>query len=143
MAGVAVDEAAKQPAAYTNSWDHLSDELERLDLLIRLQLFRQRRRQPSNPLDQFRGLVVTETEVASLLADGDPADEDEFEQDRVEENSLVAALAEVENEIAQCQKQSEQQKTYLSLPHLSRLFQLTLFQQNVLLLALAPQLDRK
>jgi ATP-dependent 26S proteasome regulatory subunit len=146
MPGVAVDEAAKQPAAYANSWDHLSDELERLDLLIRLQLFRQRRRQPANPLDQFRGLVVTETEVESLLAAGEPADSDEFgkeSQGRVEEDSLLAALAEVENEIAERQKHSEQQETYLSLPHLSRLFQLTPFQQNVLLLALAPQLDRK
>ncbi|HEU4510760.1 MAG TPA: hypothetical protein VFR78_21195, partial [Pyrinomonadaceae bacterium] len=141
MAGVAVDEAAKQPAAYANSWDHLSDELQRLDLLIRLQLFRQRRRQPSNPLDQFRGLVVTETEVESLLADEDP--EDEFDPGRAEEYSLVAALAQIEIEIAEREKQSERHETYLSLPHLSRLFQLTPFQQNVLLLALAPQLDRK
>ena len=143
MPGVAVDETAKQPAAYANSWDHLSDELERLDLLIRLQLFRQRRRQTSNPLDQFRGLVVTETEVESLLAGRNPAKSDEFDHGRVEEDSLVAALAGIENEIAERQKQSEQEGTYLSLPHLSRLFQLTPFQQNVLLLALAPQLDRK
>src|SRR5215204_5793441 len=120
MPGVAVDEAVKQPAAYANSWDHLSDELQRLDLLIRLQLFRQRRRQTSNPLDQFRGLVVTETEVESLLADGDPADEEQFDQSRVEEHSLIADVAEIENEIAERQKQSESEGAYLSLAHLGR-----------------------
>jgi AAA+ superfamily predicted ATPase len=143
MPGVAVDEIAKQPAAYACSWDHLSDELQRLDLLIRLQLFRQRRRQPANPLDQFRGLVVTETEIESLLADGDPAGEEEFDQTALEENAFANAVAEIENEIAERRQQSEQEGTYLSLPHLSGLFQLTHFQRNVLLLALAPQLDRK
>lgn len=143
MPGVALDEAAKQPAAYANSRDHLADELQRLDLLIRLQLFRQRRRQPANPLDQFRGLVVTETEVESLLANGDLADDDQFDPSSVEEDSLLSALAGIENEIAERRKQSEQEGLYLSLAHLGRLFQLTSFERNVLLLALAPQLDRK
>src|SRR5215213_7658996 len=140
-----VEGQAKKPAAYANSWDHLSDELQRLDLLIRLQLLRQRRRQPSNPLDQFRGLVVTETEVASLLGDPpDAADEDDYvAQSRMEEDSLSAVLGEFEKMIAARRELSRQEGIYLSLAHLVELFQLTPFQQSVLLLALAPQLDRK
>jgi ATPases of the AAA+ class len=140
-AETAAQQNANEPAAYTNSWDHLSDELQRLDLLIRLQLLRQRRTQPPNPLDQFRGLVVTETEVASLLAgSADSAGEDD---DKIEEDALVAVLGEIEREITGRQTSSQQQGIRLSLAHLNELFQLTPLQQNVLLLALAPQLDRK
>src|ERR1041385_8054895 len=129
---------ANEVVAYTNSWDHISDELQRLDLLIRLQLLRQRRTQPPNPLDQFRGLVVTETEVASLLTgSANSAGEDD---DKIEEDALVAVLGEIEKEITQ--RQALSQGINLSLAHLNELFQLTPFQQNVLLLALAPQLDR-
>jgi ATPase family associated with various cellular activities (AAA) len=139
-----VDGGIKQSAAYTSSWEHLSAELQRLDLLIRLQLLRHRCRQPSSPLDQFRGLVVTETEVASLLAPAGIADEgDAIAQSRAEEDSLLAVLTAIEKEIAERRALSQQEGIYLSLAHLVALFQLTPFQQNVLLLALAPQLDRK
>lgn len=133
-----------QTAAYANSWEHLADELQRLDLLIRLKLVRHRRRQPASPLDQFRGLVVTETEVESLLSDADALiDDDEFDQGRTEESALVAILAAIEQRIAERRALSQNNGARLSLAHLEALFQLTPFQQNVLLLALAPQLDRK
>jgi SpoVK/Ycf46/Vps4 family AAA+-type ATPase len=138
------DGRVKQPAAYANSREHLADELQRLDLLIRLKLLRQHRRQPTNPLDQFRGLVVTETEVESLLsAADDPADEGEFDESKAEEESLALVLAAFEQQIAERRELSRQAGTHLSLAQLDALFQLTPFQQNVLLLALAPQLDRK
>lgn len=142
MPGMAatVDGKGLGPAAYANSWDHLSEELRRLDFLIRLQLLRQRRRQASNPLDQFRGLVVTETEVASLL--GDPAETSDLD-DTAEEDSLRGILLELEKEIAERRALSQEEGIYLSLAHLVALFQLVPFQQDVLLLALAPQLDRK
>jgi SpoVK/Ycf46/Vps4 family AAA+-type ATPase len=139
-----VEGRVQQPAAYANSCEHLADELQRLDLLIRLKLLRQRRYQPVSPLDQFRGLVVTETEVESLLADADALiDDDEFEQSRSEENALVAILAAIEQRIVERRALSQESGTNLSLAQLDTLFQLTPFQQNVLLLALAPQLDRK
>jgi SpoVK/Ycf46/Vps4 family AAA+-type ATPase len=138
-----VEGRVQQPAAYANSWEHLADELQRLDLLIRLKLLRQRRRQPANPLDQFRGLVVTETEVQSLLADPDALTDDDFDQSRTEEDALVAILAVIEQQIVKRRALSQNEGTNLSLAHLDTLFQLTPFQQNVLLLALAPQLDRK
>jgi ATP-dependent 26S proteasome regulatory subunit len=140
-----VDGGTKQPAAYANSWEHLAWELQRLDLLIRLQLLRQRRRQPASLLDQFRGLVVTETEVTSLLADpAEPVDEDEgVIESRPEEGRLVAALTQLETDIGARRALSEKEKPSLPLASLAALFQLTSFQQNVLLLALAPQLDRK
>ena len=62
-----VVKTASTTHAYASSWDLLRDELTRLDLLIRLQLLRQRNNQPPGPLDQFKGLVLTETEIAGLL----------------------------------------------------------------------------
>src|SRR5687768_3109814 len=56
---------------YASSLEHLSDRLRWLDRLIHLHLVRQRARQPANPLEGFKGLVVTEEEVAHLLR-GEP-----------------------------------------------------------------------
>src|SRR5574337_1142072 len=56
--------------AYSTSWEHFSDELRRLDLLIYLQVLDQRNRQPStNPLERFKGLVITEEDINCLLGE--------------------------------------------------------------------------
>jgi len=61
------DQRVGKETPYPSSWAHLLDELKRLDLLIHLEVLKQQR-QPANPLDQFKGLVISEDEVARLLA---------------------------------------------------------------------------
>src|SRR6266699_3354713 len=56
-------------AVYARSWEHLSDELKRLGLLVRLQTLALHRERLSGPLDQFKGLVITETEISELLVE--------------------------------------------------------------------------
>ena len=48
------------PAAYATAWEHLSDEFRRLDLLICSRLPEQPDGTPTTPLQQFKGLVLTE-----------------------------------------------------------------------------------
>ena len=55
--------------AYSTSWEHLSDELRRLGLLINILVLKRRKRQPPSPLDQFKGLVLSEEEISGLLSD--------------------------------------------------------------------------
>ena len=54
----AVRQKADFPA-YSDSWGHISDELQRLDLRLRLQVLKQPLAQASDPLSPFKGLVVT------------------------------------------------------------------------------------
>src|SRR5262245_8125502 len=86
---------------YATSWEHLSDELRRLDLLIRLRLLRERRDRPADPsvilLDQFRGLVLSDEEIAGLLVDADGAHSGDLHSsnDSQERQALVQALAQL------------------------------------------------
>ena len=43
---------------YTTNLEYLTDELRRLDLLIRLRLLETQSRLPANPLNHFKGLVL-------------------------------------------------------------------------------------
>jgi len=131
--------------AYATSWEHLSDEFRRLDLLIRLCLLRERRGGPADPLDQFRGLVLTDQEIAGLLADADGAHsgDDLSSYDSQEQEALIQALDRLDNDIDQRRDASFNAGIHLSLPILSRLFHLTRFEERCVLICLAPELDRK
>lgn len=138
--------AQSSTRAYAGSWDLLRDELERLDLLIRLQLHKQKMRQPAGPLDQFKGLVLTENEIAGLLMglasssgsrpepDPDSADPDEA--------ALVNALTQLNSCIDERRTMSAEEGVYLSLPRISELFGLSPFEERSLVVCLAPEIDR-
>ena len=65
------EEVANQPA-YATAWEHLSEELRRLDLLICCRLPEQSNGTQATSLQQFGGLVLTEEEIRGLL--GNPLD---------------------------------------------------------------------
>ncbi len=136
--------------AYTTSWDHLLDELKRLDLLIHLQVIKQRHWQLANPLDQFKGMIISEQEIAVLLAGvssqlGGEARHASplMNTDDSENQSLEEALCRLESQIEKRRAASLKEGIYLSLPHLAQLFHLTPFEEQCLLICLAPELDRK
>ncbi len=56
---------------YRDSIEHIADELKRIDLLLRRELVAAR--QPHAPTipDEFRGLVISDHEIDSILAAGD------------------------------------------------------------------------
>jgi ATPase family associated with various cellular activities (AAA) len=124
-------------AAYNSSWEHLSDELRRLDLLIRICTLRHLMKQPASDLDKFKGIVISEEEIAGLLAD---------DYGTTENPEIRASEEELQNLILRIEQRciaSIKAGTALSLPQLSALFKLTPFEQNCVLVCFAPELRRK
>jgi ATP-dependent 26S proteasome regulatory subunit len=134
--------------AYAANWEYLSDELRRLDLLIQLRLLRERREaQPTTPtiMDQFRGLVISDEEVSRLLADTSSwrLDDGLSVKEQAERQELAQSLGRLESQIQERLVASASEAVYLALPVLARLFQLTPFETQIILLCLAPEMDRK
>ena len=128
----------------TNS-EHLLDELRRLDLLIHLRLRERQGPQLSNPLAQFKGLVLLEEEIAELLpyAAAGVVDKDAAEQSNAQARMLLETLTGLEEEIQRRRETSLAEGINLFLPRLSRLFRLTRFEEECLLIGLAAEIDRK
>src|ERR1051325_11016085 len=125
--------------AYAHYWEYLCDELRRLDLLIHLQLLRQGDKKTASPPHQFRGLVLFETEIDPLLQsnNGDSAEPSDAS---LEYQELTATLAKRENEIQERRANMEQD---IPLARLAQIFQLSKFEVDCLLIALAPELNHK
>jgi len=139
--GVAEEKLLTKAVAYANSWEHLSDELLCLDLRLRLQILKQRRSQTSDPLSPFRGLVVTDTEVSDLLQT--PVAAAASLAGSVERQKIDQELTAIQNQIPERRVASRQAGGYLSLPRLVELFGLTRFEEQCLVICLAPEVDRK
>jgi ATP-dependent 26S proteasome regulatory subunit len=135
---------ADKETAYSTSWAHFEDELRRLDLLIHLEVLTQQNRSPASPLDQFKGLVISEEEVARLLTGADSLiGESAISPDGLKAQILYESLDQLESQIEQRRAASLEEGIYLHLPHLSHLFHLTRFEEQCVLICLAPELDRK
>lgn len=142
--GAAKQPATNSPSAYASSWAYLSDELRRLDLLIRLQMLRQGGNQPAGLLDQFRGLVLSESEVNGLLSiTNDLVQDGSSAPNTAEYSELAATLDSLESEIELRRARTIAEGVYLPIVHLSQIFQLTPFERDSLLICLAPELSRK
>ena len=140
-----LDEPAGERAGYVTSWSHLADELKRLDLLIKLQVLAQWKSHPADPLDQFKGLVVSDAEIALLLrrmAEA-PEQRDNAEPTEPDTQEIIEALANLDAEIEGRRLASSPDEVYLALPHLSRVFNLSRFEELCLVICLAPELDRR
>src|SRR5262249_15982920 len=86
MATVEISEAL---TAYSSPLEHVSDELKRLDLLIRSGLDARAKVRTPSALDPFVGLVVSEEEVSALLsspsANGHRREHDDGSTNQIEE----------------------------------------------------------
>jgi AAA+ superfamily predicted ATPase len=133
------------PGLYHTAWEHLSDELRRLDLLISCRLPEQGTAAPAIPLQEFKGLVLTEEEIRRLLGNplGESSSEGNQDADDLPMRHFRAALDHVSSHIQARRTASLRDGVYLPLPFLARLFQLTAFEEQCLLICLAPELDRK
>src|SRR5262249_10295909 len=124
--------AEVEGAPYGGSLDHLRDELARIDLLIRGQVARARR----DDGDAWRGLSIGDAEVDALLARGlgaSPwgAGDGAREGARALADRLGAAI----------DRRCACTAVPLALVELARRFALTRFDIDVLLIALAPEID--
>jgi hypothetical protein len=130
---------------YANSFEHLRDELKRIKILLeRAVLFnRVWRKHPASPLGSQ---IVEPSEVDAILAHDDllaarfeAADVDSGDAERLEELDDQAAdrRAEIESRVAD----SLDKGIRLPLERLASDFGLNQFELEVLLLAIAPELD--
>lgn len=130
---------------YASNLQYLQDELRRIELLIHLALLKRQGRQTASPLDQFKGLVLLEEEILQLVAG--PADGYGDESSSTANNSKAQMLSEtldhLESRIAQRRAASLLDGTGIFLARCSQLFGLTRFDEQCLLVCLAPEIDRK
>jgi ATP-dependent 26S proteasome regulatory subunit len=122
-------------ASYRDSLEHLTDELRRLDLILEGSIAHFRSRRGGNPLDEFRGLYLSEEEIDNLFSPGADGDNQAGKAD--------ADIAAASNTIRERIIKSHEAGVYLRLPHLSSVFGLSDFETDILLLALAPELDQR
>lgn len=122
---------------YTDNLEHLLDEFSRIDLLIRsyLEVFLA---ELSEPMDEFRGLYVSEAEIQMLLkSPGFGTDPKMLSEAGLKE------IEEVRRNINSRKIESRKHGKGLRLQTLSELFGLNPFEVDVLLIGLAPELDLK
>jgi hypothetical protein len=89
--------------------------------------------------------VLAEEEIVRLLADSarPPCNDTSIDHEHQEQQELVKALSRLEDRIQQRRAASTGDAVPLSLPVVAQLFRLTRFEEQCLLICLAPELDRK
>lgn len=125
---------------YRHSREHLFDELRRLDVLLNLHIARRRCKSARAGFDEFRGLFISEEEIDKVLQS---RDDETGAPDATEADALAATFAQTENRIAEKTEASLYAGLRLPLIRLARLFQLTRFDLDALLVCLAPELELK
>ena len=122
---------------YANNLEYLLDELSRIDRLIRVHLERVRADYPGT-VDEFMGLYVSEDEINSIQKSPGFGNRTNF--------SSGAGLEEIEaigKKIKERKEETLKIGRELRLHTLIERFGLNSFEVDVLLIALAPELDLK
>jgi len=138
MSSVAEQDLCGDFAIYQSNWDYLSDRLRHLDLGLRILLSRTPSRD-ADSLAPFKGLVISDAEISRLL-DG-PQDRAAPLADH--ERKSREAAANLHLKIRERSSATQRTGESLFLPRLSELFGLTQFEEQCLVVCLAPELDRK
>jgi AAA+ superfamily predicted ATPase len=120
---------------YEHPWEHITDELRRLDVLIEAGLRSMTAPADDPALDPFRGLVVTETEAKQLLQD-----DGRFALLQDDERQELDAW---DDYIASRVAASEEAGVPLPLKRLQSAFRLDDGDLRRLVAAMAPDVDRK
>lgn len=117
---------------YTNNLEHIYDELRRLDLLLERAVLQFRSHYQDKPAE-FRGLYISETEIDELIktTNNNFGDWDDLE------SKACALHKEIQRRVIATRVAG----VALRLAKLRKIFDLTYFETNLLLLALAPELN--
>lgn len=129
---------------YKSSQEHLTDELIKLDALIRFQVLRLRDWHSHNKVDEFAGLYISEEEVDKVLGKESKSQDGPDPSTRESETTaLLNQIKDLRTEIAERVEESLKLGIPLSLYQLSYLFHLSPFELDTILICLAPELDLK
>jgi hypothetical protein len=124
----------ERSVAYRDPFEHLQDELSCLDLLLAQAVREASQRRSARSPGESSGLYISAEEAGSLLsaADKDPG-----------WAGIRQQLADRRAEIQERVQASQQAGLWLRLPYLAELFELSPFESELLLLALAPEIDQR
>jgi len=120
------------------------DQLQRLDMLIRAHLLRLNWLRTSGSRPDFRGLILTEKEIEEILSGKEKtrgASGGSTHDGQV--RTIHEALGSLEAEISAKLALNWKTKAPPPLERLCGLFRLTPFERDILLVCLAPEVDRK
>jgi len=128
---------------YSDTIEHLREEISRLDLLLKRAVIIAREASSGAGPDEFRGLVVTENEVDDILRTTDLMGEP-WERAGAKETELAPIDKELDkkrNQIDGRVKATRGKKVQLALLNLAGQFDLSQAEVDILLVALAPELE--
>ncbi len=127
---------------YRDSIEQLTDELKRVDLLVRRALIIARGPHPKGG-DEFRGLVISEPDIDEMLEAGEFLSQRWRKQDAAKEalEPLDKKLQELRETIDQRRELTAKSGRRLTLPHLAERFGLSSAEVDLVLVALAPELE--
>ena len=128
---------------YTSSFEHILAELARLDLLVRAQVWRARRLQEGEQ-EGLSPFYIPDAEVETLLEKtvGSPVWAQISLPPELQDD-LQATLDRMADELEGCVAESLRRGIDLRLVRLARTFGLSVFDVDVVLVMLAPELDRR
>ncbi len=128
---------------YRDSIEHIADELKRIDLLLRRELVAAR--QPHAPTipDEFRGLVISDHEIDSILAAGDFLGDRWRAREAAKDllDPIDEKLQQLRHDIDERRRLTEEVGRTLSLPYVAARFSLSPAEIDILLIAIAPELE--
>jgi hypothetical protein len=132
--------AAEGP--YTSVWEYLQDERRRLDLRIGLRAQSARAKRQNSRLDALRGVAMSDEEAAGIVeslkaARGDAEASDE------PRGPAHDTLSELDRRIERRLEATVHAGIELPLLQLCRQFGLTRLEEQCLIMALVPELDRR
>jgi len=127
---------------YRDSIEHLTDELKRVDLLIRRALTIARDRRPQGN-EEYRGLLISEPEIDEMLEAGEFLLQHWHKQDKNHDklDGLDQKLEESRKTIDLRRELTDKTGRRLTLPHVAERFGLSAAEVDLLLLAMAPELE--
>src|SRR6266567_828375 len=128
---------------YNNTIEHLRDELARLDVLLQRALLVARRADTAHAAEEFRGLVISEPEIDALVQAKDFFGERWRRQEAMRDELYIIdqQLEEMRQDIDERRRLTEGARVWLALPALAQRFNLSPAEVDILLLALALELE--
>lgn len=124
---------------YSDGLQHIADELNKLDLIIKRHIAGFRvHLEESHSHSGNQHMFISHEEIDWLLQDEDLNDNSQSQMDTLD-NEII----EIDSLIAEKLENSEVQGIVLPLLHLTRLYNLSEFEVQVLIITLAPELRRK
>lgn len=124
---------------YESIWSYYADEMKLLDVQLSALHAKRTEEAPDAQTDAFRGMYISEEEFIRLV-------ESEERDGREDDPALLRWRREaslLRKRISERLAASRRARLFLPLPYVSSVFELTPLEENIVLLALAVELDRK